>query len=112
MRLLFDQNLSPELPRLLADIFPGSSHTEDCGLGEAVDDAIWAHAAAEDYTIVSKDGDFRAKSLLKCSPPQVIWLKVGNCPTAVVANLLRTHAVTIHSLGLKPSDALLILEKP
>ncbi len=112
MRLLFDQNLSPELPRLLADIFPGSSHTEACGLGEAGDDAIWAHAVAEGYTIASKDGDFRAKSLLKGSPPQVIWLKVGNCPTAVVANLLRTHSVAIHSLGLKPSDALLILEKP
>ena len=95
----------------MADIFPGSSHTENCGLGEASDDMIWAYAATEGYTIVSKDGDFRARSLLKGSPPQVVWLRVGNCPTAIVTNLLRTHSVAIHSLGLKPSEALLILEK-
>lgn len=112
MKLLFDQNLSPELPRLLADIFPGSSHTETCGLGAAGDNAIWAYAATEGYLIVSKDRDFHAKSLLKGAPPQVVWLRVGNCPTTVVAKLLRTHSVALHSLGVTPTEALLILEKP
>lgn len=26
MKLLFDQNLSPRLPRRLADLYPGSDH--------------------------------------------------------------------------------------
>ncbi len=32
MKLLFDENLSPKLPRLLADLFPGGTHVRDCGL--------------------------------------------------------------------------------
>ena len=32
MKLLFDENLSPKLPRLLAAYFPGSAHVRECGL--------------------------------------------------------------------------------
>jgi predicted nuclease of predicted toxin-antitoxin system len=32
MKLLFDQNLSPRLARLLADIFPDSTHVREVGL--------------------------------------------------------------------------------
>jgi hypothetical protein len=38
MKLLFGENLSPKLPRLLADLFPGSAHVDELGLG-ATDDA-------------------------------------------------------------------------
>jgi hypothetical protein len=31
MKLLFDENLSPKLPRLFAAQFPGSLHLRDCG---------------------------------------------------------------------------------
>ncbi len=37
MKLLFDANLSPRLPTTLADIFPGSVHVRDLGLGRAND---------------------------------------------------------------------------
>lgn len=40
MKLLFDQNLSPRLPRLLADIYPDSVHVRDVGLREADDAAV------------------------------------------------------------------------
>ncbi len=45
MRLLFDQNLSFRLVRLLADIYPDSVHVRDLDLLEADDAAIWRHAA-------------------------------------------------------------------
>ena len=32
MKLLFDENLSPKLPRLLDTLFPGSQHVRDCNL--------------------------------------------------------------------------------
>src|SRR5438046_9424501 len=32
MKLLFDENLSPKLPRLLAALYPNSVHVRDCGL--------------------------------------------------------------------------------
>ncbi len=38
MKLPFDENLSPKLPRLLADLFPGSARVEELGL-DATDDA-------------------------------------------------------------------------
>ncbi len=37
MKLLFDQNLSPRLPRLLADLYPESVHVREVGLREATD---------------------------------------------------------------------------
>jgi predicted nuclease of predicted toxin-antitoxin system len=58
MKLLFDQNLSLRLVRLLAAEFPGSQHVRDVGLAIAPDPAIWAYAAAQGMVIVSKDSDF------------------------------------------------------
>lgn len=74
MKLLFDQNLSPRLVRLLADLFPGSTHVRDVGLGEADDVTIWTYAGLHGYTIVSKDSDFQQRSLLNGAPPKFIWL--------------------------------------
>ena len=58
MRLLFDQNLSPRLPARLADLFPGSTHSEPAGLGTASDAAVWAYALANGLAIVTKDEDY------------------------------------------------------
>lgn len=41
MKLLFDENLSPKLPRLFNDLFPGSLHVRDCNLKGQPDHAIW-----------------------------------------------------------------------
>jgi predicted nuclease of predicted toxin-antitoxin system len=41
MKLLFDENLSPKLPRLLTTQFPGSLHLRDCGLKGETDEKIW-----------------------------------------------------------------------
>ncbi len=37
------------------------------------DQKIWLYAADNGYTIVTKDDDFRALSLLRGAPPKVIW---------------------------------------
>ena len=39
MKLLFDENLSPKLVRLLEDLFPDSVHVRDVGL-KASDDLL------------------------------------------------------------------------
>ena len=67
MKLLFDQNLSPHLPRRLADIYAESVHVRAVGLRDASDAEIWQYAKAEGYTIVSKDSDFQQRSLLQRS---------------------------------------------
>jgi predicted nuclease of predicted toxin-antitoxin system len=44
MKLLFDENLSPRLVRLLHDLFPGSVHVRDIGLKAADDPVVWKYA--------------------------------------------------------------------
>ena len=76
-KLLFDENLAPRLARDVADLFPGSAHVREIGLQSADDAAIWDRAAAEDFIIVSRDGDFRQRSFLRGHPPKVIWLNLA-----------------------------------
>jgi len=72
MKLLFDQNLSPRLPQLLADLYQGSVHVREVGLLDAQDSEIWAYAKLGGFAIVSKDSDFQQRSLLCGSPPKFI----------------------------------------
>ena len=44
MKLLFDENLSPQLVRLLNDLFPDSVHVRDVGLETADDAVVWKYA--------------------------------------------------------------------
>ena len=59
------------------------------------DRAVWDYAAQNDYLIVSKDVDFSDMSVLLGAPPKVIWIQLGNCSTAEIEQLLRTHFNTI-----------------
>ena len=61
MKLLFDENLSPQLIDLLSDLYPGSAHVHQCGLGGRDDAAIWEYAKSNGFTIVSKDSDFEER---------------------------------------------------
>ena len=72
MKLLFDENLSPKLPRLLAELFPGSTHVRDCGLTGQSDEDIWRYAIANGFIIVSKDADFHQRTLLYGPPPKLV----------------------------------------
>jgi predicted nuclease of predicted toxin-antitoxin system len=58
MKLLFDENLSPKLPRDLATLFPDSAHLRECGLRGRSDGEVWAYAGANNFTIITKDSDF------------------------------------------------------
>jgi len=109
MKLLFDQNLSPSLPRLLADLYAESVHVREVGLRDADDSDIWEYAKANGYAIVSKDSDFQQRSLLNGSPPKFIWLRVGNCPVARTESLLRNYSAAIHTFNLDESKSHLML---
>ena len=55
MRLLFDQNLSDRLRKILADIYPDSLHVTDIGLHASDDVSIWGYSKDNGFTTVSKD---------------------------------------------------------
>ena len=102
MKLLFDQNLSPRLIALLATEYPGSEHVRRVGLAAAPDPNVWDFAAANGLTIVSKDVDFHHRAVLYGSPPKVVWLRVGNCPTTAVETLLRDRLADLLAFEADP----------
>lgn len=98
MKLLFDQNLSRQLPRLLADLYPESMHIREIGMRGAPDPGIWAYARAEDFIIITKDNDYRALNRNLGHPPNVVLITLGNCPTADVERLLRESYSAVAAL--------------
>ncbi len=111
-RFLLDENLSPRLAAALSELFPGSVHVRDVQLKGQSDERIWAFAAEGDYTIVTKDDDFRGMSLLRGAPPKVIWLVVGNTSTAEILRILLAHTTAIETFITEPVTSLLTLRKP
>jgi len=109
MKLLFDQNLSPRLPRLLAAEFPGSAHVREFGLARAADPVVRAHAATEGFVITSKDVDFQQRALLLGPPPKVIWVRLGNCLTASVGSLLRSNRAKLLAFEADPVASFIAL---
>jgi predicted nuclease of predicted toxin-antitoxin system len=108
MKLRFDENLSPRLPRLLGTLFPESMHVYNCGLEGQSDEAIWKYAAQNGYSIVSKDGDFYERSLLNGAPPKVIWICVGNCTRDQLVELLTRRVNEIRALEAATESLLLL----
>ena len=98
MKLLFDQNLSPQLVSHLTDEFPGSSHVSFLNLDRADDIAIWQFAREHNFVIVTKDADYSDLGTLFGFPPYVVWLRTGNCTTRKIEATLRSHRVLIEQL--------------
>ena len=109
MKLLFDENLSFRLARVLADLFPDSVHVEDVSLESADDDAIRGYAAEHGFAIVTKDADFAEHCLIEGAPPKVVWIRRGNCSTSTVESLLRVHRNAIDELERSPAPLLRLL---
>ena len=100
MKLLFDENLSPRLVRLLSDLFPDSAHVRDVGLQSADDLVVWTYAKENEMVICSKDSDMHQRSFLFGYPPKIVWVRLGNCSTSQVAELLRNKITTIEAFYL------------
>ena len=109
MKLLFDHNLSPQLVKRLADLHPDSSHVFLLSLDQASDAVLWERARQDGYTIVTKDSDFSDMSVLRGFPPKVIWIRLGNCTTKQIEDLLRKHHDAVVAFESDPMLGLLSL---
>lgn len=107
--LLFDQNISPRLVDRLADIYPGSVHVFNIGLGNAMDIEIWQYAHDNDYMIVTKDADFSEFGIIKGFPPKIIWIRRGNCSTQGIETILRENYSAISELSQDSETGILTL---
>jgi predicted nuclease of predicted toxin-antitoxin system len=111
VKLLLDENLSPRLIEALSGFYPGSEHVRDCGLGSKEDDAVWNHAKANGFAIVSKDSDFAERSVLESNPPKVIWIRIGNCSTTEIEVLLRSANQMIRNFIENDKETCLLLTR-
>lgn len=109
MKLLFDQNLSPRLPRRLANLYPGSEHVFELGLERADDIEVWEYAREKGFIITSKDSDFNELSVIHGFPPKVAWIRRGNCSTSEIEKILREEYESVQDLEQNPSKGILEL---
>jgi predicted nuclease of predicted toxin-antitoxin system len=106
-----DQNLSFRLLPALALAFPGSKHVKDCGLSRADDEEIWRFAADNGFVIVSKDGDFVHRALLRGHPPKFVHLRAGNCRSSTIREVLIANRAVMECFFADPEESLLVLEQ-
>jgi len=109
MKLLLDENISPQVAKSLSNLYPNSLHVRECGLKESPDQDVWEYAKANQFAIVSKDSDFEQRSILLGNPPKVIWIRLGNCSTRDIEVVLRKYSVVIHTFNEDPMESILVL---
>jgi len=93
----------------LADISPDSLHVREISLKAAGDPLVWDYAKDNNFIVVSKDADMHDLSLVFGNPPKVVWVRLGNCSTSDVADLLRREFDIIKVFYEDPATSLLAL---
>lgn len=109
MRLLFDENLSEQLVGLVADLFPDSLHVRPLVGAGTPDLAVWRLAIEHGCLLVTKNEDFQRLSVWRGAPPKVVWIRLGNCSTREVAELLRARFDVITAFGTHEEVTVLAL---
>jgi predicted nuclease of predicted toxin-antitoxin system len=74
-------------------LFPGSSHVIFEQLLHTPDIEVWNYAKANDFTIVTADGDFYELATAFGPPPKIVWLRGCDYPTAIAERLIRHEAI-------------------
>lgn len=109
MKLLPDQNLSWKLVAQLIDLFPGTEHIKSVLTVETDDRDIWDYAKEHGLAIVSKDDDFLQRSILFGHPPKIICIRLGNCVSNDVLELLSNSTRVIGEFASDKEKSYLIL---
>jgi predicted nuclease of predicted toxin-antitoxin system len=79
------------LCKTLGDIVPASLHIRLLGQGGATDATVWDLVRHHGCLLVSKDEDFHRLTLLRGAPPKFVWIRLGNCTTDDIVQLLWRH---------------------
>lgn len=108
MKLLIDQNISFRLKAKIAVSFPDSYHVKDLNLTDWPDASIFDYARQHQFdAILTLDEDFHNLVLARGIPPKIIWLRTGNCSTAVQAQVLLKNSTAIQTFIGDPVNEVL-----
>lgn len=103
MKLLFDQNISHKILKVLSEDFTGSSCVKKENLLNSSDRTIWEFGKNNNYIIVTQDSDFNDLNSLYGFPPKIIWIRTGNLKTDELANILKLHFTDILAFVNNPN---------
>jgi predicted nuclease of predicted toxin-antitoxin system len=109
LKLLLDQNLSRKLVPAIDVLFPGTSHVAYLGLERSDDAAIRRYAQENGFVLATKNTDMVDLCIVKGAPPKIVWLRVGNCPTAVIRDLLGRNEERIRQFEAEEERVVLSL---
>ncbi len=109
MKFLLDQNLSHKLLAALLVEFPESTHVRNVGLATSSDHEVWEFARDNDFTIMSKDNDFRQRSFVEGHPPKIVWIRLGNCTTLEIESLLKERLEELKTFETDPDASFLVV---
>ena len=88
MKLLIDHQLPPALATYFRNKGLEATHVSELGFERQTDQFIWQHAASYGMDIVSKDEDFFYLAKLDDNGPRLIWIRLGNCSSAVLVQAI------------------------
>lgn len=103
MKLLFDQNISHRILKILPDEFTGSTSVKQENLIDCLDKTIWEFAKKFNYIVVTQDSDFNDLNFLYGFPPKIIWIRTGNLKTEELAKILKDHFLEIQDFENNPA---------
>jgi predicted nuclease of predicted toxin-antitoxin system len=87
-----DENLPPQLAKALAARGGiAAVHFRDLPLLEAADRDIFFRARTAGATIVTKDEDFPLLVGQLGTPPQIVWVRLGNSSTRLLLRAFDMH---------------------
>ena len=84
MKFLVDEQLPPALAVWLRAQCCDAAHVRELGLARGKDRQIWAHAAATEAAVITKDEDYVALSRARFGEVPVVWIRIGNCTNTVL----------------------------
>lgn len=95
MKILFDQNISFRILKLLPPDYNAAEQVRTVGLEGASDREIWDYAKVNDFAIATFDADFADIAYLRGFPPKIIWLRTGNMTTPEIVRLMERNRAII-----------------
>jgi predicted nuclease of predicted toxin-antitoxin system len=90
-RFIVDEQLSPDLATRLSSAGLECVHVIQLIGREAPDKNIWTYAYENGWGIISKDEDFANLHILAKGPPNLIWIRLGNCRNGYLIPRMVAH---------------------
>lgn len=102
MKFLCDVHISFKILNFIKIHFEGSVHVNNILDSYSTKDSdIITYADENDYTILTKDKDFKNSYLLKQKPKKPIKINLGNISNLEIINILKNNVIEIKNLEEK-----------